>query len=581
MPNGNNTTVSLVSTGRAVASLRESDFDTCSAVGEVIDNSIQADAKHIKMALTEQEISGRGVPKGSKVMTRCAFGDDGTGMNADTLHHCLQLGYSSRYNDRKGIGRFGVGMTLAAISQCQRIDIYSKEEGAETWLTTHIDLSEIVDDPNIPEPVAAEVPSEYAGLVGKSSGTLVIWDHFDRQPDTVENVRHWIRRTYRKFIGKEQVHNGQLVEIKEPIEIELNGEMLEPFDPLYVVSNPDIPSEDKAKLFEHIEFDWPIPDDAGVKQKTSKVVIQMSFTPEAWRQEGGGASGRTKLAQAARLEENEGFSIMRAKREVFYDALGHFRPKVHADGLDRWWSAEILFEPVLDRYFSVRNIKRGARPVIQLREEIQKQISPTISRARKDVDELWKRNKQKQTDKSTDTQTSHNDAQEVVKESKPTPGKAGSKKTETEKIEEVKEILAPIVKSEEELNEWLAKIKSNPCTIVDNEGTHWRGNTFLEIIPQGGNTLIEYNRSHDFFRLIYELLAELDEARAKEAHDEVAAIAHRLKVAMDLLFMAYAKAEGTLDPEHEQKVEDTLQFLKTNWGAHLQKFVHSYRDSKK
>ena len=579
MKNKDTTTVSLVSIGRAVLSLRESDFDTCSAVGEVIDNSIQADAKSIKMALSEQELSGRGIARGTKVLNSCAFGDDGVGMDANTLHHCLQLGYSSRYNDRNGIGRFGVGMTLAAISQCQRIDIYSKEKDAESWLTTHIDLDEIVNDPNIPEPITAEIPKRYTELVGKNSGTLVIWNKFDRQPDKVENIRHWIRRTYRKYLGSEKVEKGKITDIKEPITIQLNGEELEPFDPLYATSNPDILSEEKAKLFEPIEFDCPIPEDAGVQQKTSKVIIQMSFTPESWRPEGGGASGRSSEAQVAKLDENEGFSIMRANREVFYDTLGHFKPKAHADGLDRWWSAEILFEPVLDRLFSVRNIKRGAKPVTQLRQKIQEEMEQSIKQCRKDVAALWEKNKQKQIDEKTNTQTAHNDAEEVVKDSNPTPGSAGAKKTETEKIEEIKEIL--FLKSKEELDEWLGKIKSNPCTIIDNEGTQWKGDTFLDIIAQGGNTIIEYNHSHDFFRLIHEFLKKLDEARAKEDHDEVAEIAHRLKVAIDLLFMAYARAEGTLDPDHEQKVEDTLQFLRANWGVHLQNFVRSYKKSKK
>jgi hypothetical protein len=573
--------VSLVSTGRAVASLRESDFDTCSAVGEVIDNSLQAESSNIKMVLHEKEISGRGITRGTKVVHKCAFGDDGIGMDADTLHHCLQLGFSSRYNDRKGIGRFGVGMTLAAISQCQRIEIYSKTKGTTGWLKTHIDLEEIVDDPNIPEPAPSELPDEYRDLAGAESGTLVVWDKFDRQPDSLENVKHWVRRTYRKFIGTERVENGKIIVVDNAVSIVLNGEILTPFDPLYAVTNPDIPTEDRAQLFEIIEFDMPIPDDAGVDQKTSKVIVQMSFTPESWRPEGGGASGRTPEAKAAKLDENEGFSVLRANREVFYDSMGHFKPKVHADGLDRWWSAEILFEPVLDRYFSVRNIKRGARFVRQLREEIENVMTPTIKQCRKDVAELWARNKQNDVEEKTETQTSHEEAQTAVKTSNPVPGKAGVNKTEEQKVAEVKEILSPIVKSEAELNAWLETINSNPCTIIDNEGTRWKGNTFLDIIPQGGTTIIEYNRSHDFFRFIYEQLADLEDARAKKDHDGVAEIAHRLKVAIDLLFMAYSKAEGALDPEHEQPVEDTLEFLRANWGSHLRNFVRSYLSSKK
>jgi len=573
--------VSLVSTGRAVASLRESDFDTCSAVGEVIDNSLQAQSHNVKIVLCEKKTSGRGTPTGTKIIHKCVFGDDGVGMDSDTLHHCLQLGFSTRYNDRRGIGRFGVGMTLAAISQCQKIEIYSKTKDDSCWLYTHIDLEELIEDPNIPAPVSRELPTEYKNLVGAKSGTLVVWDKFDRQPDTADHVIHWVRRTYRKFIGTERVEEGKVVPITDPVVLTVNDEVLTPFDPLYVIKNQDIPSEDKSALFERIEFEMPVPEDAGVPEKTSKVVIQMSFTPESWRPDGSGRSGTRLEAKAARLDENEGFSVLRANREVFYDVMGHFKPKTNSDGLDRWWSAEILFEPVLDRYFSVKNIKRGARFVRQLREEIEKLIGPSILQCRKDVKACWDKNKQQDVSEKVETQTSHDDAETAVQSANPVPSKAGAKKTEEEKVAEVRDILSPIVKSEAELNAWLESVQSKPCTIVDNEGTHWKGSTFLDIIPQGGNTIIEYNRAHDFFRFIYELLADLDEARSKKDHDGVAEIAHRLKVAIDLLFMAYAKAEGVLDPEHEQRIDETLQILRTNWGANLQNFVRSYLNSKK
>src|SRR5262245_34315042 len=100
--------VSLIDDRAALLSMRNSEFDACSAVGEVIDNSIQADATSIRL-LVEFKTNHRQEP-----ITAIAFGDDGTGMSGDILHRCLQLGYSTRYNDRRGIGRFGVGATLAA-----------------------------------------------------------------------------------------------------------------------------------------------------------------------------------------------------------------------------------------------------------------------------------------------------------------------------------------------------------------------------------------------------------------------------------------------------------------------------------
>ena len=123
--------------------MRNSDFDAYSAFGEVVDNSIQAGAKNVKVRFWYQ-------PKSPQVkqepILKVAFGDDGSGMPADILHRCLQLGYSSRYNDRGGIGRFGVGATLAAINQCRRVEVYSKA-GQGPWLYTYVDLDEITSKP--------------------------------------------------------------------------------------------------------------------------------------------------------------------------------------------------------------------------------------------------------------------------------------------------------------------------------------------------------------------------------------------------------------------------------------------------
>src|SRR5438445_529680 len=192
--------VSLVDDGAALLSMRNSDFDAYSAVGEVIDNSIQARAKKVRLIINFRASQ-------EEPITSISFGDDGTGMPSDVLHRCLQLGYSTRYNDRGGIGRFGVGATLGAINQCKKIEIYSKEKNGD-WLYTHIDLDLITADPSemeeIPIPKKKPIPPELRELVGSTSGTLVVWSKYDRQPvpasKMIEELRVWVGRTYRKFI---------------------------------------------------------------------------------------------------------------------------------------------------------------------------------------------------------------------------------------------------------------------------------------------------------------------------------------------------------------------------------------------
>lgn len=566
--------VSLVETGQAIESLRNSDFDTVSAVGEVIDNSLQAEAKNINMATIEEELPARGRRKeGKKQIIKIAFGDDGYGMDNNTLHHCMQLGYSSRYNDRSGIGRFGVGMTLAAINQCKKIEVYSKVDGDAKWRYTFVDLDK--NNSEIPQPIEIELPSEYEGLVGKKSGTLVIWSKCDRLSGTSDEISEWVARTYRKFIGRQIVNRGVIIENPNPVMIRLNGEVIEFFDPLFAIKKDDFPEGKSAEIFEPIIIEWPVPSDAGVKEKTSNVTITMAFTPKEWRMKGGGESGREPWAKK-NLSENQGFSVLRANREVFYDVMPRFEPVVDADGIDRWWSAEICFDPALDHYFSVKNIKRGARFVIQLREKIQETMYSTIRECRRRVRKRWEQTKMEEQTSSENTSTEHADAEEAVKKvTIPKPVKT-EQKSDEEKRDEIKDVLKKII-DESALDAWVAKIEKQPCTIIDRDDSNWKGSTFIDIHPAGGQMVIEYNRAHDIFILIYDAIKELSVCSPDSDSDAIINRAKNLKAAIDLLLMAYAQAENYLgDHGQEQPIGETLDFLKSNWGQFLRQYVKAY-----
>ena len=56
----------------------------------------------------------------------------------------LQLGFSTRYNDRKGLGRFGVGATYCKLFRSAGVLLFVPVPMAmETLLATYIDLDEI------------------------------------------------------------------------------------------------------------------------------------------------------------------------------------------------------------------------------------------------------------------------------------------------------------------------------------------------------------------------------------------------------------------------------------------------------
>ena len=187
-------TVALVESGAALQLMRNSDFDAYSAYGEIVDNSIQAEAKNICVEFKYSPTGGKGEREPIEYI---AFGDDGIGMNEEVLHRCLQLGYSSRYNDRSGIGRFGVGAILASINQCMKIEVYSKKSGS-SWHYTFVDLEKIIhkEMDSIPGPITKEPPVSLKKLCGEDSGTLVIWSKYDRQPTDASEMVWYNRKSY-------------------------------------------------------------------------------------------------------------------------------------------------------------------------------------------------------------------------------------------------------------------------------------------------------------------------------------------------------------------------------------------------
>ena len=103
-------------------------------IAEIIDNSIEAiqenrelgqkNVGNIKFFLDMQVPPG----KQKKLPYQIAVGDDGIGMDEVDIQKSLKLGWSSRFNSRKGMGRYGFGLTNGSISVCQLVEIYSKRK---------------------------------------------------------------------------------------------------------------------------------------------------------------------------------------------------------------------------------------------------------------------------------------------------------------------------------------------------------------------------------------------------------------------------------------------------------------------
>jgi len=560
--------VNVISTYQSLLSDRDSDFDCYSAYCEAVDNSIQADARNINVHFER---------KGSKEIDYVIFSDDGTGMDEFILQRCLRLGYSSRFNDRSGIGRFGVGMTKGAIHECKRIEVFSKTQNGN-WLFTYIDLDEIgeheeedgdntwiIPEPEMKNPLDSGIHSD---LIPKDHGTIVVWKKYDRAifsyDEIIKNFEVYAGRTFRYYLWNKNPHdnNSTFREIGD-LELKINGRTVYAIDPLYNIKEKTaFPTDPKSELFEPIEIDWPINDPKIEKElgrSDSKILINLSLTPLAWRSYQG--AGNSDDAKKRFIDQNEGFSFIRHGREVGYDWIPRW--KNQSLEIDRWWSAEICFEPELDSSFTVKNIKRGAVPISELKSIIHSRIWPWIKQKREQVRQEWKKNLSEDdpTNINPKGSSGHEASEKIASKTNLPKGKA------VNKTEEVAKAAAKGDLDQERI--WKARFESQPFSIKDDQ---WPGSSFIDINHMGGSDFLMYNTRHSLIDTLRTIQSEISDGINLDSNAE------RLNTLIDIIFMSFGKAKSMIDHDSQITGHQFQDQLINNWGSFLSSYIKTWQD---
>ncbi|MCW8207912.1 ATP-binding protein [Verminephrobacter aporrectodeae subsp. tuberculatae] len=154
-------------------SLRGLGYSTGAALADIIDNSISAGASQVRV-----DFSWDGPT------SRIAILDDGRGMDDTELESAMRLGGKNPLDARPAhdLGRFGMGLKTASISQCRRLTVATVKKGGTSCLRW--DLDELAANPDggwllFEGPAPRSMPF-IAGLKDKNAGTLVLWETLDR-----------------------------------------------------------------------------------------------------------------------------------------------------------------------------------------------------------------------------------------------------------------------------------------------------------------------------------------------------------------------------------------------------------------
>lgn len=150
-----------------VEALRHSSHTPSTAVADIVDNSIEADAENIHIEIQKDPIN--------KEVLRMVISDDGDGMDESTLIGAFA--YGNHTNTDSSLGRFGMGMKTSATSLGEQFTVISKTQNGklvkgefvpETILSTRKWLAPVG------ETDSQEDKNIFDTYVNSESGTVII-----------------------------------------------------------------------------------------------------------------------------------------------------------------------------------------------------------------------------------------------------------------------------------------------------------------------------------------------------------------------------------------------------------------------
>jgi len=575
---------------QALSGLRDSGIrNTASALSEIIDNSVDANAKNISVLILEknQQSGQRFLDKINEI---CIL-DDGGGMTPDILANCLAVGGrdDGDDNNENHTGRFGYGLPNSSMSQCKRVEVYSWQKKDDVFYT-YLDFDEVIKNKEqyckpvekkaLPKKILDNLKDKI-----KDKGTAIIWSKCDRldiaRGDTLFNhMKDDLCRTFRHRLDDDDNY-GKKVNIKYQIANKEFNENFKANDPAYILTPNTVPGYESQPTNE-IVYDENIPisfiDDNDELKKTN---IRMIFTvakPTIQSLGGGSPLGK-------HYAKNVGISVVRNAREInckTYDFFDAFEQR------NRWWGCEIRYGESdindlkkVDAIFGLTNnkqdvtkfyyedIKKGEelhgedhyeeRVKTDLSLQMRLAVSKTfINVQREQYGVIIKRGAGKKAGKSGNSSVDL--VNKVLGEDRATTRSLieGKDKSEEQKRSEYRKMLK-ISDPDMQEQDLDAEAEEGLKRKVDIQFEDWPGEQFFTVKLAGSTAVGVINRLHPYYKDFYDKLAQ------KEDGNDIKTV--------DMLLMAFVRMEDEM-----YSMRDDIEKIRNRWGRYLQDFMEELKN---
>ena len=162
-----------------IQSMRHIGYTLETALADIIDNSIAANASRISVQY-----------RWNNADPWIAIIDDGCGMSTEEIKEAMRFGgaFSPAHSrSTSDLGRFGLGLKTASLSQCRRLTVISKQSSIISACVWDVDILSNSSSPKwnalLPtitvlkeDPVIEKLLPRLASI---SSGTIVVWQKLD------------------------------------------------------------------------------------------------------------------------------------------------------------------------------------------------------------------------------------------------------------------------------------------------------------------------------------------------------------------------------------------------------------------
>jgi hypothetical protein len=343
------------SAARLTSSLRDIGYDFPTAVADVIDNSVAAGASQVRVDLEFQ---------GAESFV--AISDDGWGMTSNALLEAFRFG-SRRDYEQGELGRFGLGLKTASLSQCRRVTVVSRRSPSNRRITTRtldLDVVEEWDRWLVVEDEPSEAVQRAQDQLAEGPGTVVIWEKLDRVIPERHMESGWGRRRMTSLAQRTSEHLSMVfhrfldgLRDGRHLVLTVNGEKVQSWDPF-------ASSEEATIALPLQTFEIETASGTGeVKLRRFVLPSKDRFSsPEAFEQ----------LSGPLKWNRQQGIYVYRADRVVQFGGWNSIRAIDEHTKLAR---AALDFDTDLDETFQINVAKMR----VILPAALRPMLEPTIS----------------------------------------------------------------------------------------------------------------------------------------------------------------------------------------------------------